>query len=754
MSLSAAQVANPFLCRLGGSAMWRTLRLVVGLLAVQQAPGWWGEAKRDVPRPPAFSTEPRAYMRWVYNQTVNGTWLPEDFWDLTPKSWDGWLWMACDAIFSTLGWLIFGRSWDQVRGGFSVIIRLSVLLFVCVIIHYLLALCWPVISLLMGIALTLVWLVRTTLKCCGRVMFVTQRLTGGVPEAVDASFFGPELGEVPETSELRKLKRSGEGERWVLLRREGRTVIFKVQETSSIKASGLYVTIEPNTMRGDQDLLASLQGYDKVHICRHESCNEEGPHFKQYAVGKVFNAEGFQLAAASDQAKRASYQIWGWFRTGAGRAVQKARDLASESETEEVRCLAGRIHWEDEHGHQRLCNEVCTASGSVESQLLEEDLPAGLARCILCPKHATKYLQGRFQLKCVVANCTRVGLSEGTSGLRLCTAHAEVHRPTSSRRSLRSRSRVRERGDYDPEDEDHGGGGLRRRVRHDSGQVRGEEHVAEQMVEEMRTMGETPEPRTRRASMSDASPGRTPRSAVQRNLAKLGMINSPDRREMLSTLEEFLAQLLEAKEMGIDEEDLRSQMAASAGVNLRDFTKTLYDQAVEEQRKGTKGLTKFLAKWRKQLAAEPTPTSSASWSLVGSPGEEQSVSTPDMQKAAKGEPTLVKLGPPGIYGVDDRKAGTGGPPNDHAMLDLAKAIQNQTTELASLVKSQNDTAANATAGTMRSLGKQSEELVFLLRAYGQYTVEVGANEYGTGLAQALLTAQAGASTRLRNAGFR
>ena len=114
--------------------------------------------------------------------------------------------------------------------------------------------------------------------------------------------------------------------------------------------------------------------------------------------------------------------------------------------------------------------------------------------------------------------------------------------------------------------------------------------------EEMRSMGETPEPRTRRASMSDASPGRTPRSAVQRNLAKLGMINSPDRREMLSTLEEFLAQLLEAKEMGIDEEDLRSQMAASAGVNLRHFTKTLYDQAVEEQRKGTKGLTKFLAK--------------------------------------------------------------------------------------------------------------------------------------------------------------
>ena len=34
------------------------------------------------------------------------------------------------------------------------------------------------------------------------------------------------------------------------------------------------------------------------------------------------------------------------------------------------------------------------------------------------------------------------------------------------------------------------------------------------------------------------------------------------------------------------------------------FTQVLYDQALEEQRKGTKGLTKFLAKWRKQLEGQ------------------------------------------------------------------------------------------------------------------------------------------------------
>ena len=585
-------------------------------------------------------------------------------------------------------------------------------------------------------------------------MFFTQRLTGGVPEAVDATFFGPEMGEAPETSELRKLKRSGEGERWLLLRREGRTVIFKVQDTSSIKASGLYVTVEPCTMRGDSDLLSSLQGYDKVHLCRHESCNEEGPHFKQYAVAKTFNPEGFQLAAASSEAKRASYQMWGWFRSNAGRAVQKARDLASESETEETRCLAGKIRWEDEHGHQRLCSEVCTASGSVGSPVLDEDMPVGVGQCTLCPKHASKYLQGRFQLKCVVAGCTKLGLSDSTTGLRLCPLHAEAHRPPSSRRFSRSRSRAKDRGETEVEDEENGGAGLRRRGRHGPGHDREDGHAAEQLVADMRSVGEQPEPRVRRRALEESSPGRTPRSAVQKNLARLGMINSPDRREMLSVLEEFLAQLVEAKEMGIEEEDLRSQMAASAGTTLKEFTQALYDQAAEEQRKGTKGLTKFLAKWRKQLAAEPAPSSGVSWS-GGDPSEERSVFTPESQRTTgSATASLARLPPPGIYGVEDRKAGTGGPPADPAMVDLAKASQNQTTELASLVKSQNDTTATAAAGTMRSLGKMSEELVFLLRACGQYTVEVGANEHGAGLAQALLNAQAGASTKLRNAGFR
>ena len=55
---------------------------------------------------------------------------------------------------------------------------------------------------------------------------------------------------------------------------------------------------------------------------------------------------------------------------------------------------------------------------------------------------------------------------------------------------------------------------------------------------------------------------------------------------------------------------------------------------------------------------------------------------------------------------------------------------------------------------MKGLNCQSEELVFLLRACNQYQVAVGAGEQGQALANALLSAQVGASTKLRKAGFK
>ena len=78
------------------------------------------------------------------------------------------------------------------------------------------------------------------------------------------------------------------------------------------------------------------------------------------------------------------------------------------------------------------------------------------------------------------------------------------------------------------------------------------------------------------------------------------------------------------------------------------------------------------------------------------------------------------------------------------MARIAQAIQHQTAELASTQPS----------GTLKGLGKSAEELVFVLRACGQYEVGLGAGEHGQALANALIAAQVGASSKLRGGGFR
>ena len=88
------------------------------------------------------------------------------------------------------------------------------------------------------------------------------------------------------------------------------------------------------------------------------------------------------------------------------------------------------------------------------------------------------------------------------------------------------------------------------------------------------------------------------------------------------------------------------------------------------------------------------------------------------------------------------------------MEQIAKALQSQTAELASLVRHQAEGGGSQPPGTLKGLGKQSEELVFLMRACGQYDVKVGEGEHGQALANGLIAAQVGAATRLRSAGFR
>ena len=782
----SAQVA---VCVLGRQAMLTLWRILVLCSLGRPVPGWWSRQ----PSEPVDDSEAREFpdgtqnrwrvkgykQQWLSNLTglQNATFYQ---WNTTSwTSWspqvghlEGWFWAGLDMVVGTVGWLVFGKSWTQVRTGVSILMRLSIAVSICVVIHCIFALCWPLVSLMVGIVVTMIWLVRTVLKCFGRGFYYFQKYTGGVPEAVGAKFFGPETGETPETADLRKLKKGSDGDRWIVLRRDGQHLVFKVADTSSIKSAGLYVTPELDTLRGDEALLQAVQGHDQFHLCRHSACREEDQHFKQYASVPAFNAEKFQLTSAASNAQQAGATLCNWFGRGASKAVQKARDMASESETEVVRCDAAKIYWEDEGGRRQLSVNHCTARDCTEVSLLDEDVPAGSVTCNMCPKHAQTYHKDRFQLKCGIAHCSKLGcLQDG--GLRLCAEHQGVL-SGQGRRASRSRSRSRARDEPEDEIEDEQPppreSSLRRRARTRKPSVAMDVDEAQDLLREARQEEPQKEITQSRKRMPESSPGRTPKSGVQRSLARLGLVNSPDRREEQSTLEEFMEQLIDANsKLDLDEEDVRIQLASRYGLSLAEYTKMLYEQATEEQRKGTKGLTKFLAKWRKQVAAASTPSRrSDSWSVVGTPPEE--TMTPKDEARAREESrgrkeskpvalpppakALAVLGPPTIYSEGDRKAGTGTEPTgDNQFAEIAKAIQQQTSELATLVKVQNE-SSNVPAGTVRALNRTSEELVYLLRACGQYTVEVGAGEHGQGLAQALLSAQAGASTRLREAGFR
>ena len=707
----------------GGGAMVPLFRVGLALLLLKEVPGWWplwsnSTSSLDDVRPD-FQEDPKKFAAWAWNSTweaVGNFQLP-DVTSRMPDSWDGWIWTMLDMFISALGWAIFGSSWTKVRSGFAMILRVSLILVLCLVAHYVLALCWPMVSLLIAGVMTAVWMVRAATRMFGRLIFYSQKLSGGVPEAVGADFFGPGVGEVPDTASLRKLKKGADGDRWVLVKRDGHTVIFKVADASSIKTNGLYLSIEPDTLRGSQALLKHLQGWDKVHLCRQELCQEEGQHFKQYAVVKPFDAERFQVTAAATEAHKTGSKLVGWFKTGATKAVQRAREYASESETEANPCLAHRIVWEDHQGRRMLSSSPCKCDGSETVDLLVEDCFTDFPTTALCPKHCSEYVRHRFQLKCVVEGCARFG-EVGKEGYRLCSQHVFTEPPATSRSrstTSRSRSRSRARGDEDErrdrgyETEEENGTGLRRRVRlrDDDGQEDGDVPKRrglhpENLLDEIREERETKVLRKQ-----TSSPGNTPRSSVQKNLAKMGLIHSPDRRQVQTTLEEFMEQLVDGRELNLNEEDVRRQMAGQYGMTMEALTAMLFEQATEEQRKGTKGLSKFLAKWRKQAAVAARDDSDRSradsWSVIegvsSSPSSSVQVTPP---KPATSSQSMVILPPPGIYG-EDRKAGTGGL---EPMTEIAKAIQQQTSELASLVKSQNDNS-NIPSGTIKSLGRVS-----------------------------------------------
>ena len=360
----------------------------------------------------------------------------------------------------------------------------------------------------------------------GTVFFHAQKLVGMAPEAADVTFIGPGTGTVPETSALRSFKRTGEQPKLVVVRRGNATAVFGLGgDSQSIRTHGLYVPVEPDTIRGDQQLVERLKRSDRVHLCRNAACTEEGgEHFLEYGVVCKFNPERFQSAQAHQGAVDAGRTLWSWLQPpkvgmGVNRLVNKVKEYASESEAEDsMPCAAGRIRWNGTNGIECLAPSRCTAPGSLFHPILHEDVPEGLHEVGLCPKHSNHYMSQRAPMKCCVINCQHEG-TKLRSSVRWCVEHCcRESRPTSTSRRSRSRSRARRTEDEGHTEAEEGDDGYEEDE--DNGPP-----TAQTLLREAVDAG-LPPSRTRKRPPS-RSPGHTPKAGIHRSLAKIGMLDSP-----------------------------------------------------------------------------------------------------------------------------------------------------------------------------------------------------------------------------------
>ena len=751
------------------------------------ADGWWWNQNHTAKIQPPWKEWVSSHAPWATESVDrlerNAYWmwdsLPEvriEGWDFTPASG---VWWFFDSAIGLVGWLIFGAAWGDVKLGVRRLLQIGAILLMCVLAHYVWAVCYPVVTVIFGVFMAILWICKWLLRTVGTVVFYVQKWTGGAPDAADVQYHGPGTGVVPETAVLRQFKATANQPKWVAARRGRDVVVFKVGlESQTIRSHGLHLPYEADSVRGSPSLVAALRAGEHVHLCRNAVCTEEGTnHFQEYGLVPRFNAERFQYAQAEQGAKQAGEALWSWMR-GSGRNVQrlaqKAREYASESEAEEEKlpCDGFAICWESSDGPERLCRSACTGVAQPFSMLLAEDFPVGKTSIGLCSEHAAQYLRTRYPNKCSHQDCNKVGFL-GPQGLKLCTMHqSAVALKDASSRTSRSRPRSRSRSKSStvaaPEEPGEDPEEAEMEVDDENG---GPEDTARNLLREAKQ--EEPVRKPRR-SMSH-SPGHTPKSSIHRSLAKIGLLDSPGSEGAPTLLQDFFEKFSEAKLMGWTEDTVRGHLQDNYELEPITLLSRLITEAEMEQSKGQRGLSRFIQKWRearrieeRKKAEDERRGRDSDWSMVDgkSTPMESSPETPipsfpppppglvSQGRIESKEGTGLRIGAPQVYRAD-RKAGAGeeARPAEEPMAQIAKAIQHQTAELATLVRNQQEISVHP-AGTVKGLGKGSEELIFLLRACGQYQVRLGEGEHGQALANALIAAQVGASSKLRSAGFR
>ena len=266
-----------------------------------------------------------------------------------------------------LGWAVFGNAWHGVKSGCRRVLQIGALFLACLIAHYIWAVCYPVVSIIVACLMAVVWVCRKMLRLVGTVIFHVHRLAGGAPEASDVEFYRPGTGVVPETSDLRSFKRTGDAVKQVVVRRGNEVAVFNVgSDVQNIRTHGLFLPVEADTVRGSPSLVRKIAVVDKVHLCRNVVCGEEvGEHFTEYGVVRKFNPEKFQVAHSHQGAMDATRNLWQWLlprgKQTVNEVVSRIREYASESETEEQLCSASRLSWKTADGVQFLAESRCTA---------------------------------------------------------------------------------------------------------------------------------------------------------------------------------------------------------------------------------------------------------------------------------------------------------------------------------------------------------------------------------------------------------
>ena len=151
----------------------------------------------------------------------------------------------------------------------------------------------------------------------------------------------------------------------------------------------------------------------------------------------------------------------------------------------------------------------------------------------LCPKHAFEYERRRRVQGCKFQGCTRLGVDE-SGGVRLCKVHSR--RPSPRKRSP-ARTVPTPEG-HDPEEPE-----LPPPQNDPPVRLRDLRKV----LDEIRDGGHDATP----VKGYSKSPGNTPRNTISKNLARLGLLDSPAKTEAAPLLEDFFHQYAEGRELGL-----------------------------------------------------------------------------------------------------------------------------------------------------------------------------------------------------------